>query len=210
MRLHQCLAAGVVALILGIGAADAALVNPGFELDNASGGDVNGATGWTGFNANFTTASQHNTGAQSLKVFGPFFQFGGAGVSQDQPAVAGTSYTASAFAMTPTGDSISGSNFAAVALEFYNASNTQIGRVESTHLTSTSAFDVWTPLSATGIAPAGTTTARIVLVHVQLNSPVTGGAVYFDDASLVVPEPGMAAAGVIMLGGLAARRRRRR
>ena len=210
MRLSICLAAGVVALVLGMGAANAALVNPGFELDNASAADVPGATGWSGFNANFTTASKQHTGSQSLKVFGPFFQFGGAGVSQDQTIVPGTTYTASVFALTPTGDSVNGSNFATLALEFYDAANAQVGRQESSHVTSTSPLDTWIPLSATLAAPATATTARVVLVHVQLNNPVTGGAVYFDDADLaVVPEPTAATAGLIVLGGMALRRRRR-
>jgi hypothetical protein len=208
MRLHQWIASSVVALGL-VGAANAALINPGFETDNASAADVPGATGWSGFNANFTTATKQHTGAQSLKVFGPFFQFGGAGVSQDQLIVPGTIYTASVFALTPTGDSVNGSNFATLALEYYDALNAQVGRQESSHVTSASPLDTWIPLSATLAAPPTAATARIVLVHVQLNNPVTGGAVYFDDADLaVVPEPALGAAGLIILGGTVLRRRR--
>jgi hypothetical protein len=194
-------------------AAHAALINPGFEVDNASGGDVNGATGWSGFNANFTTISQAHSGTQSLKVFGPFFQFGGAGVSQNQPAIPGTSYTASGFALTPTGDSINGTNFAVLQLQFYDATNTQVGTtIESPHVTASSPLDQWIPLSATGVAPLTAVTARIVWVHVQLNNPVTGGAVFFDDADLgvTVPEPAsLALAGVAGLALLGRRRRRR-
>ena len=213
MRMHQILMPCVVAMSLVCGTARAALINPGFETDNASAGDVGGATGWGGFNFNFTTAGQHHSGSQSLKLFGPFFVGGGSGVFQAQPAVTGTSYTASAFALTPTGDSISGNNFAAVAIEFYNASNTQIGRAESSHLTSASPLDTWTPLSATLVAPAGTVTAQIVLVHVQLNDPVTGGAVFFDDASLAptaVPEPAIGTMGLMLMGGIVLRRTSRR
>lgn len=210
MRLHHLWAPCVVAIGFLASGSSAALINPGFENDNASAGDVAGATGWNGFNANFTTASKQHTGSQSLKVFGPFFQFGGAGASQDQPAVAGTSYTASAFALTPTGDSVNGSNFATLALEFYDATATQLGHIESTHVTAASPLDTWIPLSANAVAPAGTVTARIVLVHVQLNSPVTGGAVYFDDASLAaVPEPAMGVVGLAMVGGISLRRRGR-
>jgi hypothetical protein len=208
-RMHQIGMPGVVvamSLFLGT-AAHAALTNPGFETDNASGGDVIGATGWgAGFNANFTTATQAHTGSQSLKVFGPFFQFGGAGTTQAQPAIVGTSYTASAYAMTPTSDSINGSNFAAVKVEFLDGSNTVIGSFESAHLTAASPFDTWTLLSATGAAPAGTVNAQIVLVHVQLNSPPTGGAVFFDDASLaVVPEPAVGMMGLMLVGGIVLR-----
>jgi len=208
MRLHQWIASCVVALGL-TGAAQAALINPGFELNDASGGDVPGATGWGGFNANFTSTAFARTGTQSLKVFGPFFQFGGAGAVQAQPAVAGTSYTASGYIFSPANDQVTPGNFAVVKVEFLDAGNAVIGFAESPQFTSASPADTWTPLSATGVAPAGTVNAQIVLVHVQLNNPPTGGAVYFDDTDLfaVVPEPGMAAAGLILLGGFALRRR---
>ena len=214
MRMHQILVPCVVAVSLFCGTARAALINPGFETDNASGGDVAPTTGWSGFNANFTSSAFARSGTQSLKVFGPFFQFGGAGAVQAQPAVPGTSYTASGFIMSPTGDRINGANFAVVKLEFLNASNAVIGSVESTHFTASSdPADTWAARSATGIAPDNTVAAQIVLVHVQLNSPVTGGAVYFDDTDLsltVIPEPGLGTAGLVVLGGMALRRRSHR
>ena len=87
--------------------------------------------------------------------------------------------------------------------------NTVIGAFESPHLTSAGPFDTWTLLSATGVAPAGTVNAQIVVVHVQLNNPVTGGAVYFDDASLgvTVPEPTIGTMGLMLCGGIVLRRR---
>jgi hypothetical protein len=123
--------------------------------------------------------------------------------------VVGTSYTASAYALTPAGDAINGSNFATVKVEFLDATNTVIGAFESPHLTSAGPFDTWTLLSATGVAPAGTVNAQIVVVHVQLNNPVTGGAVYFDDASLgvTVPEPTIGTMGLMLCGGIVLRRR---
>jgi len=209
MRMHQTLMPCVVMIALFCGTTRAALINPGFETDNASAGDVPGATGWGGFNANFTSSAQARTGTQSLKIFGPFFQGGGAGAVQAQPAVVGTSYTASAYALTPAGDAINGSNFATVKVEFLDATNTVIGAFESPHLTSAGPFDTWTLLSATGVAPAGTVNAQIVVVHVQLNNPVTGGAVYFDDASLgvTVPEPTIGTMGLMLCGGIVLRRR---
>src|SRR5687768_3673505 len=207
MRLHQWIASCVVAFGLA-GAAEAALINPGFEFNDASGGDVPGATGWGGFNFNFTSDDFANTGTQSLKVFGPFFQFGGSGAVQAQPAVPLTSYTASASIFSPSNDQITPGNFAVVKLEFLDAGNNVIGFVESPQFTASSPADTWTPLSATGIAPVGTVTAQIVLVHVQLNNPPTSGAVYFDDADLAIPEPALGATGLIVLGGIAARRRR--
>ena len=130
MRMHQTLMPCVVAMTLFCGTARDCLVNPGFETDNASAADVPGATGWGGFNANFTTRAFAHTGTQSLKVFGPFFQFGGAGAVQAQPAVAGTSYTASAFVFSPSADQVNGTNFAVVKVEFLDVSNAVIGAFE--------------------------------------------------------------------------------
>jgi hypothetical protein len=213
MRMHQILVPCVVVGLLA-GAARAAILNPGFEVGDASGGDFYGGTSWGAFNDNWTTNDFARSGTQSLKVFGPFFQFGGAGAVQAQPAVPGTSYTASGFIMSPTGDRINGTNFAVVKLEFLNASNAVIGAVESTQFTATSdPADTWAARSATGVAPAGTVNAQIVLVHVQLNNPVTGGAVFFDDTDLsltVIPEPALGTAGLLVLGGMALRRRRHR
>jgi hypothetical protein len=200
----------VGALLTASTKAPAALVNPGFELPNASGGDQYGSANWGAFNDAYTTAAvTPHSGTQALKVFGPFFQFGGAGVVQGGFAASpGQVWDASAFLRNDSADPIQGSNFAVVKVEFLNAGNAVIGAFESPHFTAANPQNVWTPLSAQGIAPAGTTTAQIVLVHVQLNNPVTGGSVFFDDASLV-PEPATAALTALSGLGLLCRRHRR-
>src|SRR5687767_606782 len=202
MRLGQLLAQCVLTTGLLAGAANAQLLNPGFEADNASAGDVAGATGWGGFNSRFTTANQAHSGTQSLKIFGPFEQFGGAGAFQDIPAVAGTAYTASAWALNASADPMQGANFGLVQLIFVDAADASIGApFESAPFNaSNSTPNVWTELLATGVAPAGTVEARIQLLHVQMNNPVTGGSIFFDDASLAIPEPAIGMAGFALLG----------
>jgi hypothetical protein len=192
-----------------------ALTNPGFDLQNASGGDIYGSTGWGAFNDAYTHASPNALSAPNdLKIFGPFFQFGGAGVVQGGfAASAGQLWEASAWARSETGDRINGDNFAVVKIEFLDAGSTVIGSGESTHITNvTLPPDTWLPFAVQALAPANTATAQIVLVHVQLNNPVTGGSIFFDNAALgVVPEPasatliGLAFAGMF---GLVRRRHR--
>jgi hypothetical protein len=190
-----------------------ALVNPGFDADNASGGDVFGATGWSPFNFAFTTEftpalSDPNT----LKVFGPFFQFGGSGVVQGGFAASeGQVWEASAYAKIDSRDAMDPQNFAVVKLEFLNSSNTVIGFAESPQITTTSlAADTWQQFIAQGPAPAGTTTAQIVLVHVQLDNPPAGGAIFFDDTAFgVIPEPTTVLLSSLALFGLAGFARRR-
>jgi hypothetical protein len=201
-------------LLLGATPVPAALLNAGFESPNASGGDVYGSSNWFAFNDAYTTASvPAHSGTQSLKIFGPFFQGGGAGVVQPGFAASeGDLWEARAYLRNDSTDPMQGSNFAVVKLEFLNASNAVIGFAESPQFNAaTSTPNLWTLQSAQGTAPAGTTSAQIVLVHVQLNNPVTGGSVFFDDASFgIVPEPsGVALLGLAGIGLLRGRGSRR-
>lgn len=185
------------------------LSNPGFEAPDASGGDVYASDSWFGFNDVFTTTAAANTGSQALKIFGPFFPGGGAGAVQPIGAVApGEIVNANAFAFTPAGDALTPSNFAVVKIEFLDAGSNIVGFNESVQInTGNLPVDTWTQFSASGVAPANTATAQVVLVHVQLD-PVTGGSIFFDDAyAEVVPEPTSLA--LIALGSVAMLRRRR-
>jgi hypothetical protein len=189
------------------------LTNPGFETDDASAGDVAGATGWSGFNSSFTTRSVvPHSGLQDLKVFGPFFVGGGAGVVQGGfAATPGQAWTASSWLRDDSSDAMQGTNFAVVQLQFLDSTNTVLSTFESPHFTAADPVNTWEQETANGAAPAGTTSAQIVLVHVQINNPVTGGSVFWDDASLAVaPEPGSLALLGIGGGLLAMRRRKAR
>jgi hypothetical protein len=207
------LAALAVTLSLCTTAHAVVLVNPGFDADNASGGDVFGASGWSTFNFAFTTEfTPPLSNPNTLKVFGPFFQFGGSGVVQGGfAATEGQLWEASAYARIDSRDSIDPQNFAVVKLEFLDSSNTVIGFAESSQITTASLpADTWQQFVAQGTAPAGTTTAQIVLVHVQLDNPPAGGAIFFDDTAFgIIPEPATAMLAVIGFGGCAGFARRR-
>jgi MYXO-CTERM domain-containing protein len=189
------------------------LTNPGFDADNASSGDVFGASGWTTFNFAFTTEfAPPLSSPNTLKIFGPFFQFGGSGVVQGGFAASeGQVWEASAYALIDSRDAMDPQNLAVVKLEFLNSSNTVIGFAESPQITTTSLpADTWQQFVAQGTAPAGTTSAQIVLVHVQLDNPPAGGAIFFDNAAFgVIPEPHSAVLGLLGLAGLCGFARRR-
>ena len=199
------------ALLLGVSPAPAALINPGFESPNASSGDQYGSANWGAFNDAYTTANvTPHSGLQALKIFGPFFQFGGAGVVQGGFAASpGQTWEANAYLRNDSADPIQGSNFAVVKIEFLDGGNAVIGSAESPHFTAAAPLNTWTFEDVQATAPANTVNAQIVLVHVQLNSPVTGGSVFFDDASFgLVPEPASATA-LSLLAGLGLLRRKR-
>jgi hypothetical protein len=189
------------------------LTNPGFDADDASGGDVFGASGWGTFNFAFTTQSVPPLSSpNTLKIFGPFFQFGGSGVVQGGFAASeGQLWEASAYARIDGSDAMDPQNFAVVKLEFVNSSNTVIGFAESPQINTTSLpLNTWQQFTAQGTAPSGTTTAQIVLVHVQLDNPPAGGSVFFDNAAFgVIPEPVSAVLGFLGLVGFVGSLRRR-
>ena len=186
------------------------LDNPSFESADASGGDVPGAPDYFTFNDVFTTASVSNTGDQSLKAFGPFVDGGGAGAVQGGfAAMEGDVFQAGAFLLNSSTDPLGENNFAVVKVEYLDAGGGVIAAFESAQANAdTLPMDVWTPYTATGVAPAGTASAQFVLVHVQID-PITGGSIFADDASFgrVIPEP--ATVGLAAVGGLALLRRRR-
>jgi hypothetical protein len=185
--------------------ASAGLVNPGFEQGDASAGDFSGAPGWGNFNFAFTTRQAARGGApgQSLKMFGSFSNDFVSGAVQSLAASPGEQWKASAYAFDAGAadpDGIKGNNFSLVILQFFNG-GTNIGEIASPQFNASAPDQEWIEVSASGIAPAGTTAAQILLLHV--NADRTGGAVFFDDASLavVIPEPatGMALAGMMSL-----------
>jgi hypothetical protein len=210
------LGAIVVALAMVAGAQADNLVNGRFDAQNASGGDIPGATGWSSFNAAFTHADAVALSSPNdLKLFGPFFNGGGAGVVQGGfAASAGQLWASSAFARIESSDPMDPNNFAVVQLQFLDSGNNVLSTIESPHITRAGLpLDTWRQFVAQGTAPANTATAQILLVHVQLANPVAGGSIFFDNASLLaLPEPASTVLGLLAFAGTAgiARRRTRR
>ncbi|HMO84164.1 MAG TPA: family 16 glycosylhydrolase [Lacipirellulaceae bacterium] len=172
------------------------LVDPSFEnLTQAPGG----IGGWQLFNNASYDAIQvpAQNGDLSLKVFGPFT--GGpnaSGAFQNVTAAPGQEFEASVWAHAPSFDAIKGNqNYTTVALQFVDAGNNVIGSVNfspGTNQKETAIYDgrdarmiedEWVQYQVNGIAPAGTAYARINLFFIQLANQ--GGAVWFDNASLV-------------------------
>ena len=199
-------AAAIALGVMGfVPTASADLVNPGFEQGDASGGDFSGAPGWFNFNFAFTTRQAARGGApgQSLKMYGSFSGDFVSGALQSIPAAPGDLVKASAYAFDAGAadpDGIRGNNFSLVILQFFNG-GTNLGEIASPQFNASAPDQEWIEVSSSGIAPAGTTAAQILLLHV--NADRTGGAVFFDDASLavVVPEPsaGLGLAGILSL-----------
>lgn len=171
------------------------LVDPSFEdFGDATGG----YGGWQLFNnASRNTEQVAQDGFFALKTFGPFHgNVDASGAFQNVAAVPGEEFEGSVWAFTPTGDSIKGqNNYTNITLSFVNSAGAVIGSVNyspGTNEKNTPIFDgrdpnmpqdSWVQYSVNAIAPAGTAYVRTSLFFIQLNNQ--GGAVWFDNASLV-------------------------
>ncbi len=173
------------------------LANPGFESPSASGGDVNVIHGWNKFgdpNTSWLTwqVPPHG-GSQCLKMYGPWDQYGGTGMTQIFPAGPGETWIASIWSMNYSTDRMQNNNFCVMKIEFQDTGH---GPAGGTWLAGVNVFeerladantplDVWT-LHGLGTAPAppGTAYVNFVLVEVQMGDPISGGSVFLDDAFL--------------------------
>ena len=188
-------AALTVLLFGAVGDASAQLLNPGFEIDDTSGGDVPCATNWGCFNDVFTSSQSAppRSGVNVLKVFGPFGgPGGGAGATQSLPASPGQTWVGEIWAQNWSVDPIQGNDFGVYKIEFRDANGDLaaggvfgIDVFESNQINAATPLDTWTLLGVgTAPAPAGTATAQVVIVKVAVDG-ANGGSIFWDDASLV-------------------------
>jgi hypothetical protein len=82
---------------------------------------------------------------------------------------------------TITADRVQGQNFAALNIEWRDQFGGLISFDTQYALDAASTPDVMHPVTVTGVAPAGSVSARIVLLHLQEST--AGGAVWWDDVT---------------------------
>ena len=194
---------GFFAALLVSGQAQAAapgLVNAGFDIQDASGGDVSPGAGWFGFNyAYLTQRVPAHSAPNTLKAYGPYYATGASGALQgDFPASPGQVWGASAWARIDSSDPMNPANMAQLVLTFLPSSFDSVFAFSPPITTSTLPLDMWQQFSVVGVAPPGTTAVRLQLIHVQLSSSANNGSIFFDDATLgIVPEPTSVALAII-------------
>jgi hypothetical protein len=179
-------------LLFAVGSVSAqnVLTNPGFESPGFVGAEQPGAgDGWSPFNAAFRIqgippigpAGAHG-GTVVLKVFGV------AGAFQDFPANPGESWNGGAWILNDSADPMAGGQVAAVNIEWLDGGGGQIGFISNGTFTTFpcqgcgAPQDTWTLKTVTGIAPAGTVTARFVVITGDFQPGGPGGAPRYDDA----------------------------
>ena len=175
------------ALLLVVGPASAnVLVNPGFESpvivqpppEYYGAGD-----GWTSFGGGIFTIDAlvgipPNSGAQLVKMFGGCCS----GAWQEFPAVAGQTWNGGVWIRSDSLDPLAGGQVAAVNIEWHAADGTQISFISNGTFTAASPLDTWTLQTVTGVAPAGTAFARLVIITGDFLEGGPAGAPFYDDA----------------------------
>lgn len=134
--MKNVIVAGVVCVFAST--RDGELVNPGFEYGGGS------LTGWTAFdNALLDNTISRNASGNSVKMYGNFgFEYNAAGVFQQFPAAANETWTGTAYFQTSLLDTIVGTtNFAALNIEWINASGGQISYISQRATDGTSPAD---------------------------------------------------------------------
>jgi hypothetical protein len=165
------------------------LSNSGFESPAAGTNTTTAPNGYGVWGASYVSTTFAHSDAQSLQQSGA-----NSGVNDTVPVTPGVSYTASAYAMTPSTSKLTGPEGAFLNFFFYNASGTQIGSKSVTVLNSNSAAggpiagtvgaQGWNYFTSTAVAPSNAATATVAFQAGAYTgiSGTAGGTVYWDDA----------------------------
>jgi alpha-L-arabinofuranosidase len=175
----------------GTGVGTDVLTNGGFESPSADGSTTTAPGTWGVWGSTYVSTQYAHSGAQSIVTSGP-----NSGVEESFNATPGVSYTASVYAMTPTG--LTGPEGAFLIITFANSSGTMISTYSAPYdvniLSSTSASGGpitgsvgsigWNYYTTTAVAPAGSATVALDLDTGAYtgNSGTAGGSIYYDDA----------------------------
>ena len=175
--------------------------------DQGCVGDVLAASAWDCFNSNFVAAEDgpssapvsHDAGGnQSMKQFGV-----DGGARNTIESFAGDTVELSAWAMNWVGDPFN--NLAILQLTFWDAPGGELGGgtrigiafeafantigtpgfVNLSMIEDGAEVTDWTEMSVSSVAPAGTQSAQVLLLHVLTDGTPDGGAIFWDDVSLV-------------------------
>ena len=164
------------------------LMNPGFEWPGPAGSGQR-VWHWQSWgNAEYSEALKLS-GVGAAKMYGNFnTPNNSSGFFQNMPASSGQVFRATAKAQTPSWDRMGAGNTARVAIEFRGPSGSLLSSQTRTVLTSTTPANTWQDGDVSAIAPAGATTARIVLSFTQ-GAQLAAGAAWWDDVTFAPDSP---------------------
>jgi hypothetical protein len=188
---------GMIAILAMSASAQNLLVNPGFETSPA-GFTANPITlgtvsqGWATFGISGQNDMSSSPSSPQAGLYALLEQnaagnaWNPAGAYQIVPGSAGLTYTASIYALTDT--TITWPTPVDWQLQFLNSALGNISTIE-TGWSAIASPNTWQQYSINGVAPAGTAFVSVYAMFMTSGANATTENVYFDTASLTVPEP---------------------
>jgi beta-glucanase (GH16 family) len=161
------------------------LKDPGFEYEATTTRIMH----WHDFGNAYYSNALLRTGRGACKMYGNFnTPYNVSGVYQDMPAAPGQVWTLSGYAQTPSWDRCGAGNVASINIEWHDAAGALISFATTPAISSATTPDQWRAVVTTATAPAGTATARAVLIFTQ-GPALAAGAVWWDDMSFTYQTP---------------------
>jgi len=222
-RLAICVAATGFCVLAASQASANLITDPGFELQtSAPNPNPTGTAGWSTFGgANFLNTPLAHTGSWVMDTPDDGGNYAVPGAYQTFAATPGQTFTFSSDVYTPNALVTNSNDFAILQLSFFSGGapssylTNQVGNAVGTNVGTPIGGGavalpqaVWTPVSVSATAPAGTNSVGAYLLDIDAD---TNADFYFDDTSLTasaVPEP--TTLGMLGVVGVAALHRRRR
>jgi hypothetical protein len=155
------------------------LQNPGFE----QGASDTSISNWFRWSNAYRYTGGARSGSYALCTWGPFIgAWDASGVYQEVPASEGQNWEATIWARTT--ESPQGEAFAALNLNYVNASDQVIGEIKSVkRIDASTPTGTWFKLTVRGRTTRNTVKLRVVPLFVQSPANETGSA-WFDDCAL--------------------------
>jgi len=164
----------VTASVLGGG--DVAVTNPSFETAGPGGGPI---ANWSNFNNAFRTTNGPRTGDHNLTLATGTTS----GVFQDFAALPGSVWEASVWGLKSTSsDPLTLPDFTVLNIEWRDEVNQLISNESVLVADGFTPADAYSQVTVSGTAPAGTSSARYVLLYFSAGGT---GTIQMDDASFV-------------------------
>ena len=161
------------------------LVNGNFsDPGTASAGQINTVTitGWTSYGTDGWYANDIDA-QMSVKFWST-----AAGIYQNFDATPGYTYSVGAQTYQTTAEQLSGDRSAYVKVEWFDSGLNPVGTAATVDsMTSADPANTWVNLGGDVVAPAGAAYGRTVLGLTETSGG--GGAAYFDNATVAIPEP---------------------